>query len=137
MANPQLGFAELEAGQAQPEVTVNGALRAITQAIADEIAIDLEADEDYELGDDEWPYGVIRITDQGTVLSMGRAVIYPDVDTLVGGTSRMRFMFVNETAQTLTLKRSGETGVAVASGDTAFVWHNGTDIAAIVNPLPT
>lgn len=140
MTNPQLGFDELAAAQEQPEITVNGADRSITQAIGGQITIDFSEDDNYELQAtspadpyDEWAYGTIVMTDSGTVLTQGRDVIYPDVDTLYGGPSRLTFMFVNLTQQTLTIKRSGETGVAVPAGNAAYCWHDGTDIVAIAD----
>src|SRR5690606_40215730 len=49
MSNPQYGFNELAAAQAQPEVTVNLMVRMISQAVAGEIVIDFASDADYEL----------------------------------------------------------------------------------------
>ena len=142
MTNPVFGFAELAAAQSQPEVVVNASDRAITQALAGQITIDLASDANYTLvadsgapQDDEWPYGVIRITDTGGVLTAARDIVFPDVDTEHTITHRGTFIFQNDTAQTLTIKRSGQTGVAVLTGTAALVWHNGTDVIEVVNPL--
>lgn len=147
MTNPQLGFEELAAAQAQPHIPLNAALRITTAALGGEKVVNFTGDADHVLlatptasggvsPNDEWPYRVIRMTDTGALLTAARSVIYPDVDTLYGGPSRLDFFFRNETAHPLTIKRSGQTGVLVQPGAEAFVRHNGTDIVAIVNPLP-
>ena len=140
--NPQTGQTELAAGQSQPEVPVNAGLRGISAMIAGEIEIDFASDANYTLvandpadDTDEWPFNVIRFTDTGVVLTGGVDVIYPDLDTLYGGPARPMFIFDNQTAETLTLKRLGETGVAVLAGDRALVFHDGTDLVEIVNPI--
>ena len=135
MSNPQLGFDELAAAQEQPEVLVNAADRAISAAVGGQITIDFSADADLTLQatvppdpGDQWAFGTIVMTDTGVVLTGPANVVYPDVDTLYGGPSRLVFMFVNETAQSLTLLRTGQVGVTVAAGAAALVWHNGADI---------
>lgn len=143
MTNPVLGNDELPGGgPGQPEVFVNDADRKVAQALAGQITIDFASDANYSLAidsgvpeNDEWPYGTIVMTDTGVVLTAGRDVVYPDVDTEYGGPSRAMFVFENQTAQTLTLKRAGQTGVAVAAGDRALVRHNGSDIEALINPI--
>ena len=138
MSNPQLGTPELIAAQAQPEVTVNAMDRSITAAVGGEIVIDFELDDDYTLQatdppepDDEWSFATIVMTDTGTVLTGPVDVIYPDVDGLYGGPSRLRFMFVNETLEELTIKRSGQPGVTVPAGESRLVRHAGADIAEV------
>ncbi len=141
--NPQLGFPELVAAQSQPEVVVNAADRSMTRALGGEITIDIDVDDDYVLQasdppdpEDEWPYSTIRVTDAGPVLTGPVDVVYPDVDALYGGPSRLMFVFMNETGETLTVKRSGQSGVSVAQGDAALLWHDGVDVRALINPLP-
>lgn len=141
MTNPYLGFIELASGQSQPEVTVNFADRMIARAIAGEVEIDFESDADYELeasnppvSTDEWAAATIRMTDTGNVLTTARSVIYPDLDTLFtddGVRPRLRFEFVNDTAQSLTIKGSGGVGVTVESGSKALVRYNGQDVEEV------
>lgn len=64
---------------------------------------------------------LIEATDTHPYLTTGRDVIVPAAR--VSG-----FDFVNSTAQTLTVKVSGQTGIAVASGKSARLWINGTDV---------
>lgn len=143
MTNPVLGFAELAAAQANPHNTVNAAHRALARAVAGAVTVNLTSDADYALAcdsgnqaADEWPYGTIAVTDTGAVLTAPRSIVYPDVDAEYGGPSRMLFVFRNQTAQDLTVKRSGQAGVTVAAGDDALLYHNGLDVVAVVNPLP-
>src|SRR5690606_26386505 len=114
MTNPILGFDEMAAAQSQPEVVINAADRAITRALAGEVVIDLTTDADYELGAEEWPYRVIRVTDDGNVLTAARSLVFPDISPLE---ARPIFVLVNDTAQTITIKgdSSGSTGVAVSA----------------------
>lgn len=130
-ANPQLGFSELIQNQAQPHITINAADRSITNAVAGSIQLNFASDANLSLSSSQWQYATIILTDTGAVLTTGRDVIYPNVDAQTGGTSRMRFLVRNTTAQTLTIKRSGQSGVAISAGSMALVEHNGTDIEAI------
>ncbi|HNP65786.1 MAG TPA: hypothetical protein PKH39_17775 [Woeseiaceae bacterium] len=139
MTNPQIGSVEIAAAQEQPEVLVNGVDRAITQALCGQITIDITVDANLTLqatappdAGDQWAAGTIVITDTGVVLTGGIDVIYPDVDTLYGGPSRLMFVFVNNTAQILTVRRAGQPGIAIAAGVSALLYHDGTDIVAIV-----
>lgn len=132
MSNPQFGFDELEPSQSQPHVPINAADRTLSAAIAGEFVFEFTSDANYTLEADEWAYGVIRATDTSLTLTAARDVIYPDVDSLEGvETSRMTFVFVNDTAEDLTIKRSGQTGVTVPAGESALVRHDGLDIVAV------
>lgn len=62
----------------------------------------------------------MTITDSGTVLTTGRSIELPDAFPLMG--------FHNATAQTLTLKKNGQTGVTVAAGTRAVIWPGPTDV---------
>jgi hypothetical protein len=143
MTNPVTGHTELAAAQSQPEVPVNFADRIIAQMVGGSITINFASDANRTLllnnpptSTDEWPYQMIHMTDTGVLLTTGRDVIYPNVGSIGGATnSRAVFLFKNATAQTLTVKRSGQTGVAVTAGNTAWLRHNGTDIEAIRNPV--
>jgi hypothetical protein len=135
MSDPVLGHDELVSAQAQAEVTVNRATRKLSAALAGEITIDFSSDANYAMQadntqpeNDEWPYSVIRMTDTGVVLTGPVDVEYPDVDTEYGGPSRMVHIFINDTAETLTSKRSGQTGIAVPAGTARRVRHDGADI---------
>lgn len=130
MSNPQFGFDELAPAQDQPEVPLNAGSRALSRAIAGEIVIPILFDADYELLPTEWPHAIIRMTDPGPVLTAARSVIFPDIAPL---TARHRFIFANETAQTLTIRGdgTGAVGVAVSAGQSALVLYDGDDIVAV------
>lgn len=141
--NGQFGFDELAAAQAQPEVPVNHAVFVLAAALAGELVINFASNADRTLlasnpadVDDEWFYRSLVFTDTGVVLTTGRSVIYPDVDGLYAGPSRMTHIVTNLTARTLTFRRSGQTsGVAVTAGNRALIWHDGDEIVALQNPL--
>lgn len=140
MTNPQMGFAELTTNQEQPEVLVNAADRFITNILTGQISIEFASDADITLSAPaplttaaQWPYAVIRMTDSPTTLTAPRSVVYPNTDSVYGGPSRHHFTFRNDTGQSLTIKRSGQTGVTVAAGAESLVRHNGTDIVAVTS----
>jgi len=89
--------------------------------------IDFASDANYTLettsGSEEWKDKFLTITDTGVVLTAGRDIIFPDENG-------PEYIFTNDTAQTLTCKRSGQTGVAVAAGNTVRIYHDGTDMVA-------
>jgi hypothetical protein len=47
------------------------------------------------------------------------------------------YMVINATGQTVTVKVSGQTGVAVPTGTRAFLYNNGTDVGVFMNYLPS
>src|SRR5687768_13338671 len=121
--NPQFGVDELAAAQAQPEVVVNATDRVLSAALAGEIVINFASNADRTLlasnpaeADDEWYFRSIVMTDTGVLLTTTRSVIYPDVDNLYGGPSRMVHIVTNQTARSLNFRRAGQTsGVVVTA----------------------
>jgi len=128
MENQFLGYDELAAAQAQPEVTVNAAIDTVAAALCGEVEIPVASDANVAIGSARWRHATIAVTDDDVLLTAARDVIYPDVDTLFGGPSRMVFLFRNATAFDLTVKRTGGTGVVVPAGEQRQLRHNGTDI---------
>ncbi len=110
--------------------TYNAAIEAVGARAFGQLTHDYTSDADYTLSTStdpgEWQYGVIRLTDTGPVLTTGRALIWPAVN------HRAPFLVINATAQTITVKRSGGTGVAVASGSTRLLRDNGTDVEDVI-----
>lgn len=47
------------------------------------------------------------------------------------------YMVINATGQTVTVKVTGQTGVAVPTGTRAFLYNNGTDVGVFMNYLPS
>lgn len=125
-----LEITHMESGPLQPEVTVNAGFNILDKATAGRLVHDFDSDADYSLtntdSDKEWHYAFMEFTDTGTNLTTGRSVIYPDELGPI-------FLFRNSTAQVLTVKRSGQTGVDVQIDEIALLYHNGTDIVNIID----
>lgn len=85
---------------------------------------DITADSDYTLSTStmpqEWQYDVVKITDTGTNLTVGRNIIVP--------TNIKQYIFINGTAQTLTLKTSAGSGIGVATNKNAILLCDGTNV---------
>lgn len=47
------------------------------------------------------------------------------------------YMVINSTGQTVTVKVSGQTGVAVPTGTRTFLYNNGTDVGVFLNYVPS
>lgn len=111
--------------QSQPDVTINEAID-ILEAAQRTATHDMASDADYTLDTStgsppfEWQYGTVRITDTGVVLTGGVNIICPD--------NAKNYVFINDTAQTLTLKTSGGSGIGVATSKTALLECDGTDV---------
>jgi len=125
MATPLLNITELASGQVDQYVTANEAFRLLEAAMAGRLTVDLSSDANYTLvttaGSEEWRDKFLTITDSGTALTTGRDIVFPDEDG-------PEYIFTNDTAQTLTCKLSGQTGVAVSAGATVRLFNDGTDM---------
>lgn len=119
------------AGQSQPDVTVNEALN-ILDAFWRTLTHNMASDADYTLDTAtgsapfEWQYGVINITDTGVVLTTGRNIIVP-----TGANFAKTYFFVNNTAQTLTVKTAAGTGIAVATNKHRLVEQDGVNVVSV------
>ena len=125
--SPNLEVTHLVANAANPEITVNEATNLLDECIAGMFTYDLLSDADYTLSDvlnsEEWKYAAIKITDTSVFLTTGRNIIVP--------TNTKSYVFINGTAQTLTLKTSGGTGIAVTTGLAQLLFCDGTNVIAI------
>lgn len=125
-----LDIDHLASNLTSPEPIINEQLDKVDAAIAGRLTINLTTDADYTLADPsgstpaEWSYPDITFTDTGEVLTTGRAIIMPSGKGI-------KWRVANDTAQELTFKVSGGTGVAVAAGGEAFVYYDGSDIAEL------
>lgn len=85
---------------------------------------DMASDADYTLSisttPQEWQYQIIKITDTSTNLTTGRNIIVPD--------NIKQYVFLNVTAQTLTMKTSAGSGVAVVTNKNAILLCDGTNV---------
>ena len=116
------------ASQNQPDVTVNESFDIFDATIALQKVIDFASDADRDITDGasakprEWQHAVIEMTDTGVVLTGAVNVIVPDNPKI--------YFFYNNTLQTLTLKTSAGSGVAVATTKRAILQCDGTDVVA-------
>lgn len=88
--------------------------KSVTQNVASDADITLTADQNL--------YGRIEITDTGVILTTGRNVITDNTEH--------SFLAVNSTAQTLTFKTAGGTGIAVDAWASLEVRNNAVNIIA-------
>lgn len=84
------------------------------------VIYNITVDADYTLTDLQNQYGRIEITDTGVLLTTGRNII---VDN-----NEHTFLFVNSTAQTLTVKTSAGTGVDVLSGEVKVLRNDSVNV---------
>lgn len=127
MANsPNIGAVHLIQNPSAPEIPLNTSLDLLDEAIAGILVHDMASDADYTLSTastpKEWQYGEVHITDTGVNLATGRNVIVP--------TNKKVYIFRNATAQTLTIKTSVGTGIAVSAGSVETVRCDGVNVVA-------
>lgn len=124
-----LEITELEQSQINAYLTVNEAVAILERASCGRITVDFESDANLTLdtdtaaGTEQWRDKFMDITDSGTVLTAGRDVIFPAEEG-------PEYIITNSTAQTLTLKISGQTGVTIATTVQGRYFYDGADIVA-------
>lgn len=129
MATTNLELDEISESQLSKYQTHNNALADLDSIIAGVLVKNFASDADYTLSTatnpEEWQYAVIDMTDSGVVLTTARNVIVP--------TNKKLYVFQNDTAQTLTIKTSAGTGIAVEAGYVSFVYCDGTNVDEAFN----
>lgn len=99
----------------------------LTQQIADlsgapAVAVEFASDADLTLTQSQYQAESITFTDSPTTLTAARSVVFP---------AHFPTKWVkNNTAQTLTLKKSGQTGVTLAAGSYAIIASGYSDVVA-------
>ena len=84
------------------------------------LTIEFTADANLTLTQEQSDYSMLLFTDSPSTLTTGRDVIMP---------AHFPLIFVrNATAQTLTLKKSGQTGVTVAAAAKILIASGPTDV---------
>ena len=84
------------------------------------LTIEFTADANLTLTQEQSDYSMLLFTDSPSTLTAGRDVILP---------AHFPLIFVrNATAQTLTLKKSGQTGVTVAAAAKILIASGPTDV---------
>lgn len=129
MTTPYLKATEIAASQSSQYITSNELDRVLERASCGRITVDFSSDDDLTLdtdiaaGTEQWRDCIITITDSGGVLTTGRALIFPDEEGPI-------YTIYNDAAQTVTLKLSGQTGVAVSASGSGRYLNRGGDIVA-------
>lgn len=100
------------------------ALYKLTASVTHNIA----SDADYTLTAAQDAYGRVVITDTGVVLTTARNIV-------LATASERGIYFQNDTAQTLTLKTSAGTGIAVLAGEKKCLYCDGTNVVAVSTAL--
>lgn len=137
MSTTNIELQTVPANAQQISVPVNDALGDIDAMLAGLVTVEFTADVNRTLVRDEYLTSVLRFTDSPSTLTTGRDVIFP---------ARFpQMVVINDTAQTLTLKKSGQTGITVAAGATTFIAAGATDVeeaggsggSGMTNPMTT
>lgn len=119
MATTNLGMPTIPENSLQPGVAVNSALVTLDAAVAGTASLTM-ADANFTLLPADYQASVLVI---GGTLTAGRDVVFPAAFPLM--------LVQNSTAQTLTLKKTGQTGVALAAGETALIGCGPDDVVAL------
>lgn len=107
MTTPNRGLMNQVENTLQPGVAFNW-LADIFDRRFGPLTIDFASDANLTLTQVQSDYGMVLFTDTGPVLTTGRDVVFP---------ANFPMLFVvNSTAETLTLKKTGETGITLAAG---------------------
>jgi len=125
-----LDITDLESNQNTPEVTVNDAHDILCAAVGGVLVHNMASDADYTLATTgtppyEWHNMVINITDTTSpqTLTATRNIIVPS--------KKKVYVLKNDTAQSLVLASpaaSPVTGITVATGKTAILYFDGTNV---------
>lgn len=123
MSTTNIGLQELPANVTQVSVPVNDALGDIDAVLAALATVEFTADANRTLVRDEYLSSVLRLTDSPSTLTAGRDVVFP---------ARFpQMVVINDTAQTLTLKKSGQTGITIAAGASKFIAAGVSDVVEV------
>ena len=119
------GLTYQEAGSLQTDALQNAELNLFGPAIAGNVTREFATDANITLLPAEYWTSVLVFTDSPSTLSTGRDVVFP--------AAFPHIVCVNNTAQTLTLKKSGQSGVTLAAGATCLVASGPTDVIKVAS----
>lgn len=109
-----------------PSVPVNDAMEVFDACLAGTVTRNITTDANYTLISADYLTSVLVVTDTGPVLTTGRDIIFPAHFPSI--------LVTNSTAETLTLKKSGQTGVSLSAGETVRVSSGVTDVVQDTAP---
>src|SRR5574343_1595344 len=114
------GLTYQEAGSLQTDALQNAELALFGPAIAGNVTREFTTDANITLTSAEYWTSCLVFTDSPSTLTAGRDVVFP---------ANFPMMLVrNATAQTLTLKKSGQAGVTVAAAAKAVIASGPTEV---------
>lgn len=119
-ASDALGLLQDPEGSLQPSVPINANADAVGALLAGAATRTLTADANYTLVAADYRVATLVLT--SSVLTAGRDIVFPAYFPPM--------LVVNDTGQTLTLKKSGQTGVTVDDGESIRVNCGPTDVLA-------
>lgn len=120
---PNTGLTFQEAGSTQTDALQNAELNLFGPAIAGTQTRNFATDANITLTPTEYWTACMVFTDTGPALTTGRDVVFP---------AHFPLMLVrNATAQTLTLKKAGQTGITIAAAGKAIVASGPTDVEVV------
>jgi hypothetical protein len=122
---PNLLLTHLEENASSPEVRVNEMADGLDYGMNSYFVKNFASDANLTLSvtgvvPQEWQHGFINLTDSGVVLTTGRNVVVP--------VNEKKTVFKNSTAQTLTIKTSAGTGIALTTGSVQCLQCDGTNV---------
>lgn len=120
---PNTGLTFQEAGSTQTDALQNAELNLFGPSIAGTQTRNFATDANITLTSTEYWTSCIVFTDTGPALTTGRDVVMP---------AHFPLMLVrNATAETLTLKKAGQTGITIAAAGKAIVASGPTDVEVV------
>ena len=125
MTTTNLGLLNQVENTLQPGAAHNYNMGILDKVVAGVATHEFTTDANYTLVAADYQTSVLELTDTVVTLSTGRDVVFPARFGLI--------VVVNSTAQTLTLKKSGQTGVTLAAGATCLVAAGSTDVVKVAS----
>lgn len=120
MTTTALGLINSVENTLQPGLAHNANMGLLNSMIGGNVTREFATDANITLVAAEYQTSCLVFTDSPSTLTTGRDVVFP---------ADFPLMYVrNATAQTLTLKKSGQTGVTVAAGAKALIASGPTDV---------
>lgn len=117
------GLTYQEAGSLQTDALQNAELALFGPAIAGNVSREFTTDANITLTSAEYWTSCLVFKDTAVVLTAGRDVVMPAAFPMM--------LVRNATAQTLTLKKSGETGITIAAAGKAVIASGPTDVEVV------
>lgn len=125
MTTTSLGLINSVENTLQPGLAHNFNMDLLNAMIGGNVTREFAADANITLTAAEYQTSVLVFTDSPSTLTTGRDVVFP--------AAFPHIVCVNNTAQTLTLKKSGQTGVTLAAAATCLVASGPTDVIKVVS----